>query len=102
MPDGQWYLHSFAPEQPDLNWRNPEVQAAIDEVLRFWLDRGVDGFRVDAVPHLVEDDLLREALPRLDALLAEGVTTIEIKSGYGLTIAQFEALANIRAYQPIT
>ncbi|MEG9524469.1 MAG: alpha-amylase family glycosyl hydrolase [Hyphomicrobiales bacterium] len=59
----QYYYHAFLPEQPDLNWRNPEVQAAIDEVLRFWLDRGVDGFRVDAVPHLVEDDLLREDPP---------------------------------------
>ena len=42
---GQWYLHSFLPEQPDLNWDNPEVEAAMHDVLRFWLDRGVDGFR---------------------------------------------------------
>lgn len=44
---GQWYLHIFAPEQPDLNWENPEVVADFEQTLRFWLDRGVDGFRID-------------------------------------------------------
>jgi alpha-glucosidase len=44
---GQWYLHLFAPEQPDLNWENPEVAADLEQTLRFWLDRGVDGFRID-------------------------------------------------------
>ena len=44
---GQWYLHLFAPEQPDLNWDNPEVAADFEHTLRFWLDRGVDGFRID-------------------------------------------------------
>lgn len=44
---GQWYLHLFAPEQPDLNWDNPEVVADFEQTLRFWLDRGVDGFRID-------------------------------------------------------
>ena len=47
VPDGQWYLHLFAPEQPDLNWTNPEVWADFEQTLRFWLDRGVDGFRID-------------------------------------------------------
>jgi alpha-glucosidase len=47
VPDGQWYLHIFAPEQPDLNWDNPEVSADLATTLRFWLDRGVDGFRID-------------------------------------------------------
>ncbi len=47
VPDGQWYLHIFAPEQPDLNWENPEISAEFERVLRFWMDRGVDGFRVD-------------------------------------------------------
>lgn len=46
---GQWYLHSFAREQPDLNWDHPEVEAAMLDTLRFWLDRGVDGFRIDVV-----------------------------------------------------
>ena len=44
---GQWYLHLFAPEQPDLNWENPEVWADLKQTLRFWSDRGVDGFRID-------------------------------------------------------
>ncbi|SNT19515.1 alpha-glucosidase [Asanoa hainanensis] len=47
LPDGQWYLHIFDPEQPDLNWELPEVRAEFEDILRFWLDRGVDGFRVD-------------------------------------------------------
>jgi alpha-glucosidase len=47
VPDGQWYLHLFTPEQPDLNWRNPEVGDDMETTLRFWLDRGVDGFRID-------------------------------------------------------
>ena len=46
---GQWYLHLFLPEQPDLNWNNPDVVAAMHDTLRFWLDRGVDGFRIDVV-----------------------------------------------------
>ncbi len=47
VPDGQWYLHLFAPEQPDLNWANQEVWLDLEATLRFWLDRGVDGFRID-------------------------------------------------------
>ncbi len=49
-PRGQYYLHLFLREQPDLNWANPEVDAAMHDVLRFWMDRGVDGFRADGVP----------------------------------------------------
>ena len=52
---GQWYLHLFLPEQPDLNWANPEVVEAMHGVLRFWLDRGVDGFRIDVVQGLGKD-----------------------------------------------
>lgn len=55
----QWYLHSFLAEQPDLNWANPEVRAAMLDTLRFWLDRGVDGFRMDVV-HLLGKDLERD------------------------------------------
>jgi alpha-glucosidase len=55
----QYYLHTFLKEQPDLNWRNPEVKAAMLDVLRFWLDRGVDGFRLDAVHFMMKHpDLL--------------------------------------------
>lgn len=55
----QWYLHSFLPCQPDLNWDNPEVERAMHDTLRFWLDRGVDGFRIDALPLIGKDALLR-------------------------------------------
>jgi alpha-glucosidase len=58
-----WYLHSFYPEQPDLDWRNPEVVAAVQGVIRFWLDRGVDGFRLDALDRLVKDADLRDDPP---------------------------------------
>src|SRR5919204_202794 len=60
---GRWYLHSFYPEQPDLDWRKPEVVAAFQDVVRFWLDRGVDGFRLDAIDKLVKDDRLRDDPP---------------------------------------
>lgn len=60
---GQYYLHTFLPEQPDLNWRNPKVRAAMLDVLRFWLKRGVDGFRTDAVLGLLKDDKLRDDPP---------------------------------------
>lgn len=56
----QYYLHTFLKEQPDLNWRNPEVRAAMFDVMRFWLDKGVDGFRVDVVYALVKDAELHD------------------------------------------
>ena len=60
---GRWYLHSFYPEQPDLNWRNPEVAEAMGEVIGFWLGRGVDGFRVDAIDRIMKDPDLRDEEP---------------------------------------
>jgi alpha-glucosidase len=54
LPDGQWYLHLFAPEQPDLNWEHPEVHEEFADILRFWLDLGVDGFRVDVAHGMVK------------------------------------------------
>ena len=57
---GQYYYHYFYPQQPDLNWRNPEVQKAMFDVVRFWYERGVAGFRLDAVRHLYEDPQLRD------------------------------------------
>lgn len=59
----QYYLHTFLDRQPDLNWRNPQVQAEMFDTLRFWLDRGVDGFRIDAAFHLVKDPALRNNPP---------------------------------------
>jgi alpha-glucosidase len=61
--DGEWYLHIFAPGQPDFNWGNPAVRAEFDDILRFWFDRGVDGIRIDTAAMLTKD----EALPDLDA-----------------------------------
>ncbi|HET7045631.1 MAG TPA: alpha-amylase family glycosyl hydrolase [Gaiellaceae bacterium] len=57
---GDWYLHLFAPAQPDLDWHNPEVQLAFEDVLRFWLDRGVDGFRIDVAQALFKDPELAD------------------------------------------
>ncbi|MFN3523752.1 MAG: alpha-amylase family glycosyl hydrolase [Phenylobacterium sp.] len=68
----QYYLHNFLPSQPDLNFRNPAVQEAVLDVARFWLDRGVDGFRLDVVNYFFHDAALRDnppaALPRTPAL----------------------------------
>ena len=58
-PTGQWYLHSYTPQQPDLNWDDPEVEAAMHDTIRFWLTRGVDGLRIDALQRLAKDPLLR-------------------------------------------
>ncbi len=68
---GQYYLHLFLPEQPDLNWRNPKVRDEFLEILRVWLDRGVDGFRIDVAHALVKDEQLRDN-PML--MSTEGIT----------------------------
>lgn len=73
VSDGQWYLHTFAKEQPDLNWNNPDVRADFIKTLRFWSDRGVDGFRID-VAHMLTKDLPDE-LPtwaELNAIAVDG------------------------------
>jgi alpha-glucosidase len=57
---GRWYLHLFAPEQPDLDWHNPAVKEEFERILRFWLDRGVDGFRIDVAYGLYKDPELRD------------------------------------------
>jgi alpha-glucosidase len=62
-PTGQYYLHSFLREQPDLNWRNPELRAAMFDVVRFWLERGVDGFRIDVANMVLKDPELRDNPP---------------------------------------
>ena len=60
---GQYYYHAFLAKQPDLNWRNPEVRAAIYDAMRFWLRRGVDGFRIDVIWHLIKDEQFRDNPP---------------------------------------
>jgi alpha-glucosidase len=60
---GQYYLHTFLKEQPELNYRNPEVRQALRDTMRFWLDRGVDGFRVDVIYWMIKDDRFRDDPP---------------------------------------
>lgn len=64
---GQYYMHQFVKEQPELNWRNPEVRAAMLDVLRFWMRRGVDGFRMDVIGLLIKDKDLRDNPPNPNA-----------------------------------
>lgn len=64
---GQWYLHLFAVEQPDFNWENPEVHEYFEKTLRFWLDRGVDGFRIDVAHGMVKADGLPDVLDKENA-----------------------------------
>ena len=63
---GQYYLHTFLPAQPDLNWRNPAVREAMLEAMRFWFERGVDGFRLDVVYHCIKDERFRDDPPNPD------------------------------------
>ena len=62
-----WYLHTFLEQQPDLNFRNPEVVEAMHDVIRFWLERGADGFRVDVIAHMIKDAELRDNPIRAEA-----------------------------------
>jgi alpha-glucosidase len=73
---GQYYLHSFLPEQPDLNWWNPQVREAMDDVLRFWLDRGVDGFRIDVAHKMAKDPELADN-PLIEAADAEDLSATD-------------------------
>jgi len=72
VDDGQWYLHLFDSTQPDLDWRNPEVPAMFEDVLRFWLDRGVDGFRIDVAHGLFKVESLRDQEVDEDQLPSSG------------------------------
>jgi alpha-glucosidase len=72
VPDGQWYLHLFAPEQPDLNFADPEVLGDLEETMRFWLDRGVDGFRIDVAHGMAKPAGLPDMVPMAETgLLAD-------------------------------
>jgi alpha-glucosidase len=96
---GRWYLHSFYPQQPDLDWRNPEVPAAIAAVMEFWLARGVDGFRIDAVDRVMKDPALRDdppaTAPPLLPELGDGAALEHSRSRNAPDIGQ--ALAAMRA-----
>ncbi len=78
-PDGtpeQWYLHLFDSEQPDFDWTNQEVHDEFEDVLRFWLDRGVDGFRIDVAHGLVKDPALPDVAENAKADMLDGSTTL--------------------------
>ncbi|GAA1366251.1 glycoside hydrolase family 13 protein [Streptomyces beijiangensis] len=79
---GAWYLHRFAPEQPDFNWEHPEVRAEFESVLRFWLDRGVDGFRIDVADNLVKDPALPEVTPQAPSPWSDQDGVHEIYRGW--------------------
>ncbi len=74
---GEWYLHLFAPEQPDVNWAHPEVEADFEATLRFWFDRGVDGFRIDVAHSLIK----QEGLPDLASLSAGHPSGEDLEAG---------------------
>ncbi len=94
----RYYLHSFYPEQPDLNWRNPEVVAAMQDVLRFWIERGADGYRIDAIDRLMKDPELRDDPPAAEPY---GLPVSEEEKNLALTNSRNgpgtgEALAKMR------
>ena len=82
VPDGQWYLHLFAREQPDWNWDNPEVREDFLTTLRFWSDRGVDGFRIDVAHALAKD--LSEPLRDLGGIHPDPVTELPLDGSHPL------------------
>ena len=71
---GEYYLHLFSRKQPDLNWENPEVREAIYEMMRWWLDRGVDGFRMDVINYISKDPALPDGEQSMGAAYGNGAT----------------------------
>ena len=112
---GQYYYHAYLAEQPDLNWRTPDVRAAMHEVLRFWLRRGVDGFRVDVIWHLMKDAAFRDNprnpdwttdAPEIDRLLQTYSTdqpeVHEVIAGMRLVLEEFDGQVLIgEIYLPV-
>lgn len=90
----EWYLHLFLPQQPDLNWRNPEVVAAMHDVLRFWLDRGVDGFRLDVIHLIGKDEGLaddpEEFLPLPHVVLNHDPSTFPLLEGLRKVVDEYD------------
>jgi maltose alpha-D-glucosyltransferase / alpha-amylase len=86
---GQYYWHRFFAHQPDLNWDNPEVKQRMFEVMEYWLERGLDGFRADAVPYLIErDGTICENLPETHDILKEFRTRIDGKYPNAILLAE--------------
>ncbi|HEX2093418.1 MAG TPA: maltose alpha-D-glucosyltransferase [Longimicrobiaceae bacterium] len=86
---GQYYWHRFFAHQPDLNWDNPEVKERMFQVMEYWLDRGLDGFRADAVPYLIErEGTICENLPETHAILKEFRTRLDAKHPGKILLAE--------------
>ncbi|WP_102110084.1 alpha-amylase family glycosyl hydrolase [Oceaniglobus roseus] len=94
---GQYWLNIYLPEQPALNWRNPDVRQAMYDAMRFWFDRGVDGFRVDAAEHLAPDDRLRDNLPNPDWTEDMGPARSLFRTFSSHQPAGFDAVHEMRA-----
>ncbi|HEY9285074.1 MAG TPA: alpha-glucosidase [Pyrinomonadaceae bacterium] len=95
---GQYYYHYFYPQQPELNWRNPEVERRMLETIRFWLKRGADGFRLDAVNYLYEDPQLRDN-PVLAELRFGSTTEREQEKKYNRDLPEVQdAMVRLRAF----
>ncbi|MGY6499595.1 MAG: alpha-amylase family glycosyl hydrolase [Acidimicrobiales bacterium] len=99
---GQYWLHLFLPEQPDLDWRNPLVADEFDEILRFWLDRGVSGFRIDVCQGLVKDAALRDNPVIADAHPSMGPHEVFDTFEHRYDIAQTESLDVFRRWRRVT
>ncbi|MFF5051847.1 glycoside hydrolase family 13 protein [Micromonospora sp. NPDC000663] len=99
VADGQWYLHLFDPAQPDLNWRHQEVRAEFEDVLRFWLDRGVDGFRIDVAHGMIK----AEGLPDVGfSTMTTGQRQVELLGKGRLPYFDQDEVHEIyRAWRPI-
>ena len=97
-PTQQYYLHLFLPEQPDLNWRNPTVRLAMYDTMRFWFERGVDGFRIDTIDRMLKDESLRDNPPDPDWKPGDNPTVkymrvySENRPGIHELIAEFRAV----------
>jgi alpha-glucosidase len=94
---GEWYLHMFAAEQPDWNWNHPDVPADFHTTLRFWLDRGVDGFRIDVADHLVKDN----ELPDLASLPADRIRPYRDQDAVHDIYRGWRAIADEYPHKPI-
>ncbi|GAB3946263.1 hypothetical protein GCM10027614_39490 [Micromonospora vulcania] len=99
VADGEWYLHLFDPAQPDLNWRHREVRTEFEDVLRFWLDRGVDGFRVDVAHGMIK----AEGLPDVGfSTMTTGQRQVELLGKGRLPYFDQDEVHEIyRAWRPI-
>lgn len=100
----QYYLHSFHAKQPDLNWANPQVREAIKQAMRFWLDLGVDGFRVDAVYWMAKDPLLHDDPPNENYVEGEDAPYESLRhdnsSGWPAVYSHLNELASVLKEEP--